>query len=50
MAALDKQIDEMRRRYGNNTIMWGAKASDVNTSQMDIKDDNTVHPISFFHD
>lgn len=50
MAALDKQIDEMRRRYGNNTIMWGAKASDVDTSQMDIKDDNTVHPISFFHD
>lgn len=47
---LDKKIDKLRSMYGNNSIMWGAKASDVDTSNMDIKDDNTVHPISFFHD
>ncbi len=47
---LDKVVDEMRRRYGNNAIMWGARTCDETTSQLDIKGDNTVHPVSFFHD
>lgn len=46
---LDKKIDEMRKRFGNNSIMWGAKASDEDTAAMDIKSDNTVHPISYLH-
>lgn len=46
---LDKKIDEMRKRFGNNTIMWGAKASNADTASMDIKSDNTVHPISYLH-
>ncbi len=50
LEALDSQVDEMRRRFGNNTIMWGARASDDITSELDIKGDNTVHPVSFFHD
>ena len=49
LEALDKKIDEMRRRYGNNTIMWGAKATDVDTADMDIVGWDKPHPVSFFH-
>jgi DNA polymerase IV len=50
LEALDKRVDEMRRRYGNNTIMWGARTMDDDTASLDIKGENTVHPVSFFHD
>ena len=46
---LDKTVDEMRRRWGNNTIMWGAKASDVDTAASDIVGWDKPHPVSFFH-
>lgn len=46
---LDSQVDLIRERYGNNAVMWGAKASDDTTKDLDIKADNTVHPISFFY-
>lgn len=49
LGALDKEIDDLRARFGNNILMWGAKASDEDTAAMNIKDDNTVHPMSFFH-
>lgn len=47
--ALDSQVDLIREKYGNNAIMWGSKASDDTTKNLDIKADNTVHPISYFH-
>ena len=46
---LDKTVDEMRKRWGNNTIMWGAKASDEDTAASDIVGWNKPHPVSFFH-
>lgn len=46
---LDSQVDLIREKYGNNAVMWGAKASDDTTKDLDIKADNTVHPISFFY-
>ncbi len=46
---LDKKVDEMRRRYGNNAIMWGAKASDDVTAEADIVGWDKPHPVSFFH-
>ncbi len=46
---LDKKVDEMRRRYGNNAIMWGAKATDKDTVDMDIVGWDKPHPVSFFH-
>ncbi len=49
MQKLDSAVDELKRRYGNNAIMWGGRSTDEDTSQLDIKGDNTVHPISFFH-
>ena len=46
---LDKTVDEMRRRWGNNAIMWGAKASDEHTAASDIVGWDKPHPVSFFH-
>ena len=46
---LDKTVDEMRKRWGNNTIMWGAKASDEETASSDIVGWNLPHPVSYFH-
>lgn len=46
---LDKAVDDLRRRFGNNAIVWGSKASCLDTLAMDAKRDNTVHPVSFFH-
>ena len=49
MEELDAAVDELRRRFGNNIVMWGTKASCPDTAGMDAKRDNTVHPVSFFH-
>lgn len=49
MEALDAAVDELRRRFGNNAIIWGPKASCTDTLVMDAKRDNVVHPVSFFH-
>lgn len=49
MEKLDAAVDELRRRFGNNIVMWGTKASCPDTAGMDAKRDNTVHPVSFFH-
>lgn len=46
---LDEAIDDLRRRFGNNAVVWGPKASCAETAAMDAKRDNTVHPVSFFH-
>ena len=46
---LDKTVDEMRKRWGNNTIMWGAKASEKETANSDIVGWDKPHPVSFFH-
>ena len=49
MEALDAAVDDLRRRFGNNAVVWGPKASCPDTLVMDAKRDNTVHPVSFFH-
>ena len=49
LTSLDKTVDDMRRRWGNNTIMWGAKASDDVTADSDIIGWDKPHPVSFFH-
>lgn len=49
MESLDAAVDELRRRYGNNALIWGPKASCLDTAAMDAKKDNVVHPVSFFH-
>ncbi len=46
---LDAAIDDLRRRFGNNIVMWGTKASDASTINMDTKRDNIVHPVGFLH-
>ena len=46
---LDAAVDELRARFGNNCVMWGPKASDLDTRELDAKRDNIVHPVSFFH-
>lgn len=49
LEAVDAAVDDLRRRFGNNCVVWGPKAWCADTLVMDAKRDNTVHPVSFFH-
>ena len=42
-------LDDLRRRYGNKCVVWGAQLVDEGAASVDAKADNTVHPVSFFH-
>lgn len=44
---LDLAIDELRRRFGNSCVRRVVELSDETMRQVDIKRDNTVHPIGF---
>ena len=46
---LDRCIDEARRRFGNTCIVRGTELLDHSLAGMDIKGENTVHPVSYFH-
>ena len=46
---LDYCIDELRRRYGNTCIVRGTELLDKSLTGLDIKDENTVHPVGYFH-
>ncbi|NTU88687.1 MAG: DNA polymerase IV, partial [Actinobacteria bacterium] len=44
---LDKTIDDLRRRFGNNIVRRACTLGDA-MSALDIKRDNIVHPVGFF--
>ncbi len=46
---LDTCIDELRRRFGNTCIIRGTELLDQALSGLDVKAENTVHPVGFFH-
>ena len=46
---LDFAIDDLRRRFGNTCIIRGSELLDDSLRGLDIKDENTVHPESYFH-
>ncbi len=47
--SLDRCIDEARRRFGNTCIVRGVELLDETLAGTDIKDENTVHPVGYFH-
>lgn len=47
MERLDLTIDALRRRFGNTCVRRGVELTDEAMSGLDIKRDNTVHPIGF---
>ena len=49
MRELDASVDDLRRRYGNKCVVWGAQLGDEGAASVDAKADNTLHPVSFFH-
>ena len=49
MRELDASVDDLRPRYGNKCVVWGAQLVDEGAAGVDAKADNTVHPVSFFH-
>lgn len=49
MRELDASVDDLRRRYGNKCVVWGAQLVDEGAASVDAKADNTVHPVSSFH-
>ena len=46
---LDLCIDDLRRRFGNTCIVRGTELLDGSLAGLDIKDENTVHPVGYFH-
>lgn len=46
---LDLCIDDLRRRFGNTCIVRGTELLDSSLAGLDIKDENTVHPVGYFH-
>lgn len=46
---LDFAIDDLRRRYGNLCVQRGTELTDEALRGVDIKGENTVHPVGFFH-
>lgn len=44
---LDLAIDELRRRFGNKCVHRTVELTDETMGSLDIKRDNTVHPIGF---
>jgi DNA polymerase-4 len=46
---LDCAIDELRRRFGNSCVRRMVELNDEGMSGLDIKRDNTVHPVGFFN-
>ena len=46
---LDYCIDDLRRRFGNTCIVRGTELLDPALAGTDIKDENTVHPVGYFH-
>ena len=46
---LDSCIDDLRRRFGNTCIVRGVELLDDSLCGLDIKDENTVHPVGYFH-
>ncbi len=46
---LDRCIDEARRRFGNTCIVRGVELLDGSLAGIDIKGENTVHPVGYFH-
>lgn len=47
-AKLEKSIDNLRRRFGNNAIRRAITLGDDKMSVLDIKSDNVIHPVGFF--
>ena len=46
---LDICVDVLRRRFGNTCIIRGTELLDPALAGLDIKDENTVHPVGYFH-
>lgn len=46
---LDYAMDDLRRRYGNTCVRRGIEMVDGSMRGIDIKGENTVHPVGYFH-
>ena len=46
---LEFAIDDLRRRFGNKCIVRGIELMDESLRDVDIKGENTVHPVGYLH-
>ncbi len=46
---LDRCIDDLRRRFGNTVVVRGVELLDETLAGVDIKGENTVHPVGYVH-
>ena len=49
MEDLDYVIDDLRRRFGNTIVRRGIELADETVAGLDIKGENTVHPVGYLH-
>lgn len=47
MERLEFSVDDLRRRFGNSCVRRAVELTDDTMAHLDIKRDNTVHPIGF---
>lgn len=47
---VDAAIDDLRRRFGNTIIRRGIELADESIVGLDIKGENVVHPVGYFHE
>lgn len=50
LRSLEKTLDTLKSRYGNNAVRRGLTIGDNLMSTMDIKKDNVIHPIGYFQE
>ena len=50
MRQLDQAIDTLRGRFGNFSVQRGMMLQDCGLSNVDAKEDHTIHPKGYFQD
>lgn len=48
LEALESSVDDLRSRFGNKTLVRGIELIDRSMADVDIKEDNVIHPVGYF--
>lgn len=46
---IDSCVFDVRKRFGRKYVLWGAQTLDPSLYGHDPKEDNIIHPVSYFH-
>ena len=49
LGRLDRTIDDLRRRFGNDCVRRGSELTDPRLATLDPQRDHTIHPVGYLH-